>query len=129
MTMKQSGLQPDEDCAWAGSKHEPLRKCAGIAHAVRCTFVQVSAAGALLFMIASQAQADCICECVNGQMQPLCSSSIDLPPICPPTICPLDTPSIAPLPSLRLPPLGATSCRPARVCDPFGNCRWQEVCR
>src|SRR3954453_18840949 len=35
------------------------------------------------------ANADCVCQCVDGQMQPLCQSSIDLPSLCAPTICPL----------------------------------------
>ena len=82
-----------------------------------------------VLLLAPQAEAGCTCQCVNGQMQPLCDNAIDLPPICPPTICPIMAPSIAPLQAPRLPPLGTTSCRQARVCDQFGNCRWQEVCR
>ena len=30
------------------------------------------------FALTSQAQAGCTCQCVNGRMQPLCSSSLDL---------------------------------------------------
>jgi len=30
----------------------------------------------------------CVCRCVDGAMQPLCESSIDLPPICPAAACP-----------------------------------------
>lgn len=74
------------------------------------------------------AMADCTCECVNGRMQPLCDSSIDLPPICPPTLCPLAAPSLEPLNPPTLPPLGTSECHQARVCDEFGNCRWQQVC-
>lgn len=48
--------------------------------------VLILAFGATAFL-ASPAMADCTCECVNGQMQPLCDRSIDLPPICPPTLC------------------------------------------
>jgi hypothetical protein len=79
--------------------------------------------------LTSQAWAECTCQCVNGRMQPLCSSSLDLPPICPPAICPIMSPSIAPINPPTIPPLGATSCQQARVCDQFGNCRWQQVCR
>lgn len=45
--------------------------------------------GKLLFAVligvgfATAAKGGCICQCVNGQMQPLCDSSIDLPPLCP----------------------------------------------
>src|SRR4051812_8396586 len=27
----------------------------------------------------------------------------------------------------RFPPLGTTFCRQARICDQFGNCRWQGL--
>jgi hypothetical protein len=81
------------------------------------------------FALTSQARAECTCQCVNGRMQPLCSSSLDLPSICPPAICPIMSPSIASINPPTIPPLGTTSCRQARVCDQFGNCRWQQVCR
>ena len=72
--------------------------------------------------------ASCICQCVDGAMQPLCSSSIDIAPICPPTICPITPPAIAPIAPPMLPPLGTSSCHQAQVCDQFGNCQWQQVC-
>ena len=53
--------------------------------------VRLFAACAILALTVP-ANADCTCQCVNGQMQPLCSSAIDLPPICPPTICPITAP-------------------------------------
>lgn len=85
---------------------------------------------ALLGLVAlpSQAIAGCTCQCVNGRMQPLCDSAIDLRPICPPTICGITPPSIAPINPPTIPPLGTTQCRQAQVCDTFGNCRWQQVC-
>ncbi len=85
----------------------------------------------LLFLLLASgaAHASCACQCVDGQMQPLCDSAIDLPPLCPPTTCPLTAPSLAPLYPLKLPPLGTSHCRQARVCDASGNCRWQRVCR
>jgi hypothetical protein len=86
-------------------------------------------AGAALQSAAPATNAGCTCQCVNGRMQPLCSSSIDLPPICPPAICPITAPSIAPIQPPTLPPLGTSSCRQAQVCDTYGNCRWQQVCR
>jgi hypothetical protein len=76
-----------------------------------------------------EAKAECTCECVNGHVQPLCESSIDLPPLCPPTLCPLMSPSLAPLNPPTLPPLGTSECHQARICDQFGNCRWQQVCQ
>jgi hypothetical protein len=75
------------------------------------------------------ADAACVCQCVDGEMQPLCQSSIDLPPICPPAVCPIAPPSVTPINPPTLPPLGTSQCRQARVCDAFGNCQWQQVCR
>jgi hypothetical protein len=86
----------------------------------------LSAGVALL--ISAPAEAACTCECVDGEMQPLCSSPLDIPPICPPRICPIVGPSIAPINPPTLPPVGTWSCRQARICDPYGNCRWQQVC-
>ena len=80
-------------------------------------------------LVGVRAEASCTCQCVDGEMQPLCSSSIDIPPICPPRICPIAAPSIAPIDPLRIPPIGTSSCRQARICDAFGNCRWQQVCQ
>ena len=84
--------------------------------------------GAVL-LLGGRADSSCTCECVDGAMQPLCSNAIDLPPICPPRTCPLATPSIAPINPPTVPPLGTSACRQARLCDQFGNCRWQQVCR
>jgi hypothetical protein len=82
----------------------------------------------LALLLSAPAEASCTCQCVDGEMQPLCSSSIDIPPICPPRICPIAGPSIAPINPPTIPPLGTSSCRQARICDPYGNCRWQQVC-
>ena len=77
----------------------------------------------------SAASAGCTCQCVDGEMQPLCQSSIDLPPICPMMTCPIAAPSLAPLTPPALAPLGTSECRQARVCDTFNHCQWQQVCR
>ena len=37
--------------------------------------------------LASPAQAGCTCQCVERADAPLCSSALDLPAICPPTVC------------------------------------------
>jgi hypothetical protein len=89
-------------------------------------FLWLSIGAAVL--LSTRAEASCTCQCVDGEMQPLCSSSIDIPPICPPRICPIAGPSIAPINPPTIPPLGTSSCRQARICDPYGNCRWQQVC-
>jgi hypothetical protein len=58
-------------------------------------------------LLGGTANAACTCQCVDGQMQPLCQSAIDLPPICPATICPIAAPSLAPLKPPTLPPHNA----------------------
>jgi len=81
-----------------------------------------------LCAFSSQVQAGCTCQCVNGKMQPLCSSALDIAPPCM-GICGPVAPSIAPINPPTIPPVGTTSCRQAQICDQFGNCRWQQVCR
>ncbi len=88
----------------------------------------IFAVACAVLLVGGDAQAACTCQCVDGQMQPLCGSAIDLPPICPPAVCGPAAPSIAPINPPTVPPLGTSSCRQARVCDQFGNCRWQQVC-
>src|SRR5215471_18428744 len=95
--------------------------------AMRHAFSGASLCMALLLSV--PAAASCTCQCVDGEMQPLCDSSIDLPPICPPSVCPIVGPSIAPINPPTIPPIGTSSCQQARICDPYGNCRWQQVCR
>jgi hypothetical protein len=80
--------------------------------------------------IDSEAHAACTCQCVNGSMQPLCTSSIDLPPICPVQLCPLTPVGIPPLPGVGLPPLGTTECSQQQVMNPYTRqYEWRRVCR
>lgn len=73
--------------------------------------------------------ASCICTCINGQNQPLCSSSIDIRPICPPKVCPIEPPSIAPIMRPVVPPIGTSNCWNEQVLNPYsGRYEWQEVC-
>lgn len=92
-------------------------------------FALVLAAAGAFILAGDSSQAACHCQCVNGQMQPLCDSSIELRPICPPAVCPIMAPGVPPISGPVLPPIGTSSCAPARVCDLYGNCRWQQVCR
>jgi hypothetical protein len=86
---------------------------------------------AIIFAAAltAQAAASCECRCVNGEMQPLCSSSIDIPPICPATICLIPPPSIAPIQPARIPPLGTSHCSPQQVLNPATRqYEWRSLC-
>ena len=73
--------------------------------------------------------ADCYCACMNGENQPFCDSTLDLPPLCPSRVCQIETPSIEPLPSLDLPPIGTTYCQQEQVYDDYeGRYVWRNVC-
>src|SRR5579862_7889901 len=80
--------------------------------------------------LATQAQASCVCRCVNGTMRALCSSSIDLAPICPPTVCVIPPAAIAPIKPPRLPPLGTFQCQQQQVQNPVTlQYEWHRVCQ
>ncbi len=86
---------------------------------------------AILFglVLAPEASASCVCRCVGGEMQPLCDSSIDIPPLCPAATCALPPPSIAPVAPLRLPPLGASHCSQQQVLNPHtSRYEWHRLC-
>ena len=86
----------------------------------------------LLFMGAMSvpAEAGCVCRCVNGNMQPICSSTLDIPPICPARVCSVSPSRVEPVPSTALPPSGTTSCRQVQVKNPYtGQYEWKRVCR
>jgi hypothetical protein len=42
--------------------------------------MKIIVAALVLCALSSQVQAGCTCQCVNGQMQPLCSSALDIAP-------------------------------------------------
>ncbi len=79
---------------------------------------------------ATMVNANCVCRCVNGNMEALCSSSIDMRPICSPTICPIVPPSVTPIQTPTVPPVGTSSCAPEQVYDSnTGGYKWATICR
>jgi hypothetical protein len=79
-------------------------------------------------LFAAESRAACACRCVEGQMQPLCDTSIDIPPICS-GVCALPPASIKPIQPLAVPPLGTSQCSQRQVVNP--NTRryeWASVC-
>lgn len=81
------------------------------------------------FGMPNTAQAACVCRCVNGTVQAICTSSLDIRPICSPTICPIAPPSIAPIQPPRVPPIGTSRCVQRQVLNPYTNqYEWREVC-
>jgi hypothetical protein len=83
----------------------------------------------VLLMAGSAAEAACTCQCVDGQMQPVCDDAINPPTICPPTVCRPPKPSVAPVIPPNVLPLGGWQCKQARVCDTSGKCTWEQICR
>ena len=76
-----------------------------------------------------QAHAGCQCECVNGQVVPLCDSSLDIRPICPPQVCPIVAPSVQPIQAPMVPPIGTQNCSQQQVYNQSTNqYEWKTVC-
>ncbi len=86
--------------------------------------------GSFLWLGASQiATAACICQCVNGHVEAICQSAIDLKPICSPTLCPLVPPSLKPIESPTVPPIGTSQCHNQQVWNPsLGRYEWVRLC-
>jgi hypothetical protein len=83
----------------------------------------------LFLFNSSPASAACTCQCVNGAVTPICSSTLDILPICPPRICPITPPSIAPINPLRVPPIGTSNCSMKQVYNNrSGQYEWKQIC-
>lgn len=80
-------------------------------------------------LLIGNATAACVCRCINGEMKPICESTLDIPPFCPASICPLTPPALAPLQPPTLPPLGTKNCTQKQVLNPFtGRYEWKVIC-
>lgn len=78
------------------------------------------------------ANGSCVCRCVNGRMQSLCTSVNDMPAFCPPsTLCPIAAPpTLAPLGPPIAPPVGTRSCFQRQILNPAtGQYEWNMLCR
>jgi hypothetical protein len=74
-------------------------------------------------------QGKCECSCVNGTVQALCSSTIDIRPICPEKLCPVVIKTVKPLHTPSLPPVGTKSCDLQQVYnEDKRQYEWQEIC-
>jgi hypothetical protein len=80
-------------------------------------------AAIMVMTFSTYAEAVCVCQCIEGQVQAACTSSLDIPPICQLRTCPF-------APSLVPPPIGyRSSCGPAQSCDIYGHCVWTQICQ
>jgi hypothetical protein len=85
----------------------------------------------ILFGITYQnSYAACQCRCVNGSVQALCSSTLDVQPICAPQVCPIVPPAVQPIATPQVPPLGTSSCNMQQVYNSQkGLYEWKNICR
>jgi len=76
------------------------------------------------------AAAECVCKCVNGEVVPICTSSIDIEPICAPRICPITPPRIKPIDPPVIPPIGTRGCTNKQVYNEYTHqYEWRLVCK
>ena len=73
----------------------------------------------------------CVCKCINGEVQPICSSTMDLAPMCNNQMCPVTSMSIQPeTPITTQIPMGATSCQNEQVYNSYtGQYEWKMICQ
>ena len=73
--------------------------------------------------------ADCQCVCMEGEVQAVCSSTLDIKPICAPRVCPITPPAVEPVQTPRVPPIGTKTCVQKQVYNEItGAYEWKEVC-
>jgi hypothetical protein len=85
---------------------------------------------ALLAILSTYAaNAACRCVCMNGEVRAVCSSTLDIEPICSPRVCPIVTPSIEPIQRPRVPPVGTSNCVQKQIySERTRRYEWKEVC-
>ncbi len=87
---------------------------------------------AMLFVVAAAmpARADCLCTCVDGAVEPLCTSGFDVPPVCEPRFCPQPPPSLKPATYTEDRPEGAEDCDLKQVMNPHTEkYEWRVLCQ
>ena len=95
----------------------------------RLRLIGIAATAALVAVfVAAPARAGCQCVCMNGEVEAVCSSSLDIQPICAPRICPIVQPAVRPIDPPRIPPIGASRCRSEQVWT-GQKYQWVEICR
>jgi hypothetical protein len=85
---------------------------------------------AALFAHSGSAEAACICLCVDGKAQPVCSSSTDIRPICQSSACPIAPPVKSPLDARQPAPEVKPGCETKQVYDPETRAyTWDQICK
>ena len=98
--------------------------------AVRTLILAAIAAVFVAAGVASRAEARCVCRCVDGEVRAVCQSANDVPPVCSPSLCPVDSSRVKPTPAPRGPRTSTGHCESRHVFNPAtGQYEWKEVCR
>jgi hypothetical protein len=91
------------------------------------TILLLVAVGALALV--SNANAACQCVCMSGEVRAVCSSTLDIAPICPLRVCPITPLSVEPIQRPRVPPLGTKKCAQRQIYNEYTHqYQWREVC-
>jgi hypothetical protein len=89
-------------------------------------------AAIIVASLSSYASASCRCACVNEQIEPVCSASTDLPPVCAPRACSIKEAeaSATPVNQSRAEPRASTQCHMDLVVNAqVGRYEWKKVCQ
>jgi hypothetical protein len=89
-------------------------------HPTRLIFRLLTAAAVTLAPPAAS-HAECWCELINGVVQPICGSSVEIRPSCAQPVREWSAPVL-------VSPLRAEACKRAVLCDRHGFCRKKWVC-
>lgn len=66
----------------------------------------------------------------NGEVQPICRTSLDVPPPCAPRVCPIMPPAVPPVQPPMVPPVGTSECVQQRILNEYTRqYEWRLVCR
>jgi hypothetical protein len=88
----------------------------------------LSLALALLLAVTAPVFASCECRCVDGESQAVCTSSLEVPPICSRQSCPV-SPSMTPIGPIN-PPIGSGLCDTVQVFNRrTGQYDTKQLCR
>ena len=97
------------------------------------SFVSAALAVAFFsFSFPATAVADCVCQCVNGELAAICSGNISVQPTCAPRTCPAPTANVSMMRNQTVSSRGGSGsdCAPRQVLDPIsGKYEWQVLCR
>lgn len=87
-------------------------------------------AAVIVASLSTYASAACRCTCVNEQIEPVCSASTDLPPVCAPRTCSAKPATATLVAQSMAQPSASTQCHMDLVQNaPAGRYEWKKVCK